>query len=97
MIQTEIMKSVKHSLNTNPEVISKISRAKDIIREVRVAQETEDRRSLNELNDYMKNYSHLTFQEYKKIKNGVKVEIDTPVDNTVVATVSNNTVKTKKK
>ena len=22
------------------------------------------------MNDYMKNYSHLTFDEYKKIKNG---------------------------
>ena len=68
MIQSEIMKSVKHSLNTNPEVISKISRAKDIIREVRVAQETEDRRSLNELNDYITNYSDMTFNEYKQFK-----------------------------
>lgn len=68
MIQTEIMKSVKHSLNTNPEVISKISRAKDIIREVKINQETEDRRSLNELNDYIANYSDMTFNEYKQFK-----------------------------
>ena len=68
MIQTEIMKSVKHTLNSNPEVISKISRAKDIIREVKVTQETEDRRSLNELNDYMTNYSDMTFNEYKQFK-----------------------------
>jgi hypothetical protein len=68
MIQMEIMKSVKHSLNTNPEVISKISRAKDIIREVKLTQEVEDRRSLNELNDYITNYSDMTFNEYKKIK-----------------------------
>ena len=68
MIQTELMKSVKHTLNTNSEVISKISRAKDIIREVKVAQETEDRRSLNELNDYITNYSDMTFNEYKQFK-----------------------------
>lgn len=68
MIQAEIMKSVKHSLNTNPEVISKISRAKDIIREVKINQETEDRRSLNELNDYITNYSDMTFNEYKQFK-----------------------------
>lgn len=68
MIQMEIMKSVKHSLNTNPEVISKISRAKDIIREVKINQETEDRRSLNELNDYITNYSDMTFNEYKQFK-----------------------------
>jgi hypothetical protein len=68
MIQMEIMKSVKHSLNTNPDVVSKISRAKDIIRETKVAQETEDRRSLNELNDYITNYSDMTFNEYKQFK-----------------------------
>lgn len=68
MIQTEIMKSVKHALNSNPEVVSKINRAKDIIREVKTAQETEDRKSLNELNDYITNYSDMTFNEYKQFK-----------------------------
>ena len=68
MIQAEIMKSVKHSLNTNQEVINKISRAKDIIREVKNAQEIEDRKSLNELNDYITNYSDMTFNEYKQFK-----------------------------
>ena len=68
MIQMEIMKSVKHSLNTNSEVVSKIGRAKDIIREVKIIQETEDRRSMNELNDYITNYSDMTFNEYKQFK-----------------------------
>lgn len=67
-IQVEIMKSVKNSINSNPEVISKVSRAKDIIREVRAAQEAEDRKSLNELNDYITNYSDMTFNEYKQFK-----------------------------
>lgn len=68
MIQTEIMRSVKHSLNTNPEVISKVSRAKDIIREAKIAQDAEDRKSLSELNDYITNYSDMTFNEYKQFK-----------------------------
>ena len=68
MIQMEIMKSVKHSLNTNQEVINKINRAKEIIREVKLTQEVEDRRSLNELNDYITNYSDMTFNEYKQFK-----------------------------
>lgn len=68
MIQSEIMRSVKHSLNTNPEVISKVSRAKDIIREAKIAQDAEDRKSLNELNDYITNYSDMTFNEYKQFK-----------------------------
>ena len=68
VIQMELMKSIKHSLNTNQEVISKVNRAKDIIREVKINQETEDRRSLNELNDYITNYSDMTFNEYKQFK-----------------------------
>lgn len=67
-IQQEIMKSVKIKLNSNPEVVSKINRAKDIIREIRIAQENEDRKSLNELNDYINNYSDMTFNEYKQFK-----------------------------
>ena len=67
-IQQEIMKSVKVRLNSNPEVVSKINRAKDIIREIKIAQENEDRRSLNELNDYITNYSDMTFNEYKQFK-----------------------------
>jgi hypothetical protein len=68
MIQMELMKSIKHNLNTNNEVISKVSRAKDIIREVKMSQDAEDRRSLNELNDYITNYSDMTFNEYKQFK-----------------------------
>ena len=68
MIQQEIMKGVKAKLNSNPEVVSKINRAKDIIREIKIAQENEDRRSLNELNDYINNYSDMTFNEYKQFK-----------------------------
>ena len=67
-IQTEIMKSVKVKLNTNPEVISKVSRAKEIIREMKTIQESEDRKSLSELNDYITNYSDMTFNEYKQFK-----------------------------
>lgn len=67
-IQVEIMKSVKNSLNSNPEVISKVNRAKDIIKELKISQEAEDRKSLNELNDYITNYSDMTFNEYKQLK-----------------------------
>jgi len=67
-IQNEIMKSVKSKLNTNPEVISKVSRAKEIIQEMKTIQESEDRKSLSELNDYITNYSDMTFNEYKQFK-----------------------------
>ena len=67
-IQSEIMRGVKSRLNTNPEVISKVSRAKDIIQEMKNAQEVEDRKSLSELNEYIMHYSDMTFNEYKQLK-----------------------------
>ena len=96
-LQNAIMSSVKDRLNNNPDIINNIQRQMEVINDVKNNVNLEQQQNLNELNDYMKNYSHLTFQEYKNIKNGVKVEIDTAVDNTVVATVNNNTVKSKKK
>lgn len=67
-IQSEIMRGVKARLNTNPEVISKVSRAKDIIQDIKNAQEAEDRKSLSELNEYIMHYSDMTFNEYKQLK-----------------------------
>lgn len=67
-IQSEIMRSIKPRLNSNPEVVNKINRAKDIIQELKSAQEAEDRKSMSELNDYITNYSDMTFNEYKQLK-----------------------------
>jgi sugar-specific transcriptional regulator TrmB len=67
-IQTEIMKSIKHKLNSNSELVSKVNRIKEIIRDAKNQQDLEDRRSLNELNDYITNYSDMTFNEYKQLK-----------------------------
>lgn len=67
-IQNEIMRGVKARLNTNPEVISKVSRAKDIIQDIKNAQDIEDRKSLSELNEYIMHYSDMTFNEYKQLK-----------------------------
>ena len=67
-IQNEIMKGVKIKLNSNPEVIAKVNRAKEIVNELKTIQDNEDRKSLIELNDYVQNYSDMTFKEYKQLK-----------------------------
>lgn len=95
-IQNEIMLIIKNKLNSRGDIIENVKKQMYIINEVKEQTNNEQRKNMAELNDYMKNYSHLTFQQYKNIKKGVKVEIEAPVDDTVVATV-NNTTKTKKK
>ena len=68
IIQSEIVNSIKWKINNNPEVSSKVGRLKTIINNIKKEREAEQRRSMNELNDYIQNYSDMTFNEYKKIK-----------------------------
>ena len=70
-IQEEIMKSVKWKINGNPEIVSKMNRLKELIQTTSKAREEAEKQSLSELNDYIKNYSDMTFNEYKRLKNEV--------------------------
>jgi hypothetical protein len=42
---------------------------KEIINTAKKEKNDENNRNLMELNDYIKNYSDLTFDEYKRLKN----------------------------
>lgn len=68
VMQAEIMILVKSRLNSNPEVVNNIKQQLSIINNAKQHVSEEQRRNICELNDYVKNYSHLTFDEYKKIK-----------------------------
>lgn len=68
LIQVEMMKSVKWSINNNPEAVGKIKQLKDIINICSKEKEKEERKNISEINDYIQNYSDMTFNEYKKLK-----------------------------
>ena len=70
LIQEELMKSVRWKINSNPEAVKKIERLKQIIQGMSKEKETEDKKTMAELNEYLKHYSNLTFDEYKKMKAG---------------------------
>ena len=57
-------------LNTNPKIQSNIREQLSIIDETKRSIEREKEASINEMNDYMNNYAHLTFDEYRRMKNG---------------------------
>lgn len=69
LIQEEILKNVKWRINNNPDAVSKMDRLKDIIMSAKKEKTDENNRNLMELNDYIKNYSDITFNEYKQLKN----------------------------
>ena len=68
IVQTEIINNIKWKVNSNPVTAESVSKLKTIINNVRRERESEQRRSMSELNDYIQNYSDMTFNEYKKIK-----------------------------
>lgn len=70
MIQEEMLRSVKWKINSNPDAISKMNRLKEMISSAQRNKTNEDRKVMADINDYIKNYSDLTFDEYKQLKQG---------------------------
>lgn len=68
-IQNELMSLIKQKINTNPDAIKNIDRQLSIIKTIETKVNDDERKNLSELNDYLKNYSNMTFDEYKKLKN----------------------------
>ena len=73
-VQQELLALVRAKLNANPSVVDNIKEQMEIIEGAKRAVESEKEESISEMNDYMKNYSHLTFDEYKKMKNGEPID-----------------------
>jgi hypothetical protein len=69
MIQGEIMGLVKLKLNNYPTVGDNVKKQIEIIEDTEKKIKKVEKQNMNELNDYIQNYSNLTFDEYKKLKN----------------------------
>ena len=67
-IQAEIMAMVKQQINNNPEMVKNIERQLTIIKNIENKISESERKNMAELNDYLQNYSNITFDEYKKLK-----------------------------
>lgn len=68
LIQSEIMAIVKVKVNSYPNAVDNMRKQMSIIENVERQVKNDERQSMNDLNDYMKNYSHLTFDDYKRLK-----------------------------
>lgn len=72
LIQSELMSNIRWKINNNPSAIKNMERQKEIISNVNEELMKEQKRNINELNEYMKHYSNMTFDEYKKMKDEEK-------------------------
>lgn len=70
IVQQELLSLVRNKLNMNNKIQNNVKEQLDIIAETKRNIEKEKEASINEMNDYMNNYSHLTFDEYRRMKNG---------------------------
>ena len=70
IVQQELLSLIRNKLNINPNIQNNIKEQLDIIGEIKLNIEKEKESSINEMNDYMNNYAHLTFDEYRRMKNG---------------------------
>jgi hypothetical protein len=70
LVQKELMDLVKVKINSNNSAVENIKKQMEIMKNTAQKVKDEEKQNFNDLNDYLKNYSHLTFDEYRKIKNG---------------------------
>jgi len=70
IVQQELLLLIRNKLNINPKIQDNIKEQLNIIGETKRNLEQEKEASINEMNDYMNNYAHLTFDEYRRMKNG---------------------------
>ena len=76
-ISTKVKKIIRKKLflyrrlaRAFPKIQNNIQEQLSIIEETKRNIEKEKETSINEMNDYMNNYAHLTFDEYRRMKNG---------------------------
>ena len=74
VVQQELLSVVRNKLNMNPKIQNNIREQLSIIEETKRSIEKEKEASINEMNDYMNNYAHLTFDEYRRMKNGESLD-----------------------
>ena len=74
LIQMELMNLVKFKINANPDAVANIKQQMEIMKNTSQQVKNEEKQNINELNDYLQNYSHLSFNEYKNLKCGKHAE-----------------------
>ena len=68
MMQEEMMRSIKWKINSNPDAVTKMERMKELIQNIKKVKDEENRKVMADINDYITNFSDLTFDEYKQLK-----------------------------
>lgn len=71
-IQNEIMQSIKWKLNNRQDVVYNIKKMNEIIESHTKIKANKDKQQMAEITEYLQNYSDMTFNEYKQLKEASK-------------------------
>lgn len=96
LIQSEIMNLVKIKINSNPNAVENMKRQMELMKTTTQKVQMEEKQNIADLNDYVKNYSHLTFDEYKNLKSNNSGKINVAPQEQIEIEVATKTAKKTK-
>lgn len=72
LVQREIMNLIRGKLNSDGTVVDNINHQIEIINNVSNKVKNQERQNLSMMNDYITNYSNISFAEYQAMRAGTK-------------------------
>lgn len=94
LVQKEIMNLIRTKLNSDGGVVDNINQQMEIINRVSLGVKETERQNLSMMNDYITNYSNISFAEYQAMRAGVERPVETVSEDTAER---NTTEEGKKK
>lgn len=90
VVQKELLNIIKVRLNSNQAIVDNVNQQIEMISKVSNSIKDKERQNLDLMNDYMTNFSHLTFQEYINMKNGSQQVVNQSNNEELVETEQHN-------
>lgn len=96
LVQKEIMNLIRTKLNSDNGVVDNINQQMDIINRISLGVKEKERQNLAMMNDYITNYSNISFAEYQTMRAGAEKSLERPIE-TVSEPPQAQTEEVKKK
>ena len=98
LVQKEIMNLIRTKLNSDGGVVDNINQQMEIINRVSLGVKEQERQNLSMMNDYITNYSNISFAEYQAMRAGKERHVvERPIETVSETTTERTTTEEGKK
>ena len=98
LVQKEIMNLIRTKLNSDGGVVDNINQQMEIINRVSLGVKETERQNLSMMNDYITNYSNISFAEYQAMRAGTERRVvERPIETVSEATAERTPTEEGKK